>query len=87
MQKTSTLMVRSDEESKALLASAAEFRQVSVSDYVRSIVVGQAKRELVAAQSQTIAMTDRRTTRRHFIFWRYTESCSDPRRTCHRFYS
>ena len=57
MQKTSSLMVRLDEESKSLLASAAELRQISVSDYVRSIVVGQAKRELAAAQSQTIAMT------------------------------
>lgn len=57
MQKTSSLMVRLDEESKSLLMSAAELRQISVSDYVRSIVVGQAKRELAAAQSQTIAMT------------------------------
>lgn len=35
MQKTSSLMVRLDEESKSLLASAAELRQVSVSDYWR----------------------------------------------------
>ncbi len=57
MPKNSSLMVRLDEESKALLASAAELRKVSVSDYVRSIVVSQARRELAAAESHVISMT------------------------------
>ena len=57
MRKSSSLMVRLDEESKALLASAAELRKVSVSDYVRSIVVGQARRELAAAGANVISMT------------------------------
>ena len=57
MPKNSSLMVRLDEESKALLASAAELRKVSVSDYVRSIVVSQARRELAAAEAQVISMT------------------------------
>jgi uncharacterized protein (DUF1778 family) len=57
MQKNSSLMVRLDEESKALLASAAELRKVSVSDYVRSIVVSQARRELAAAEAQMISLT------------------------------
>ncbi|XZE17664.1 DUF1778 domain-containing protein [Pirellulaceae bacterium SH449] len=57
MQKNSSLMVRLDEESKALLASAAELRKVSVSDYVRSIVVGQARRELAAAEARMISLT------------------------------
>ncbi len=57
MQKTNSLMVRLDEQSKALLQAAAELRQISVSDYVRSIMVQQATRELAAAKSQTIAMT------------------------------
>lgn len=57
MQKTSSLMVRLDEESKALLTSAAELRKVSVSDYVRSIVVGQARRELAAAEAKLISLT------------------------------
>ncbi len=57
MQKTSSLMVRMDEESKALLTAAAELRQVSVSDYVRSVMVQQASRELAAADAKTIAMT------------------------------
>lgn len=50
-------MVRLDEQSKALLAAAADLRRISVSDYVRSIVVRQAERELAAADAQTIAMT------------------------------
>ena len=57
MQKNSSLMVRLDEESKALLASAAELRKISISDYVRSIVVGQARRELAAAKAHVISMT------------------------------
>lgn len=56
MQKSSSLMVRLDEESKALLASAAELRKVSVSDYVRSTVIGQARRELAAADARVISM-------------------------------
>ncbi len=57
MQKTSSLMVRMDEDSKALLTAAAALRQVSVSDYVRSVMVQQASRELAAADAKTIAMT------------------------------
>ncbi|QDV54589.1 DUF1778 domain-containing protein [Rosistilla oblonga] len=57
MQKTSSLMVRLDEQSKATLSAAAELRRISVSDYVRSVVVGQAERELAAAEAQTVAMT------------------------------
>jgi uncharacterized protein (DUF1778 family) len=57
MQKTNSLMVRLDDQAKALLQAAAELRQVSVSDYVRSVMMQQAARELAAAQSRTIAMT------------------------------
>lgn len=57
MRKNSSLMVRLDEESKALLVSAAELRKISVSDYVRSIVVGQAKRELAAAEAEVVSMS------------------------------
>ena len=50
-------MVRMDDESKAVLVAAAELRQISVSDYVRSVMVQQASRELAAADSKTIGMT------------------------------
>lgn len=58
MRKSVSLMVRLDQESKDLLAAAAELRRVSVSDYVRSVMVGQAARELAAANSQTIALSE-----------------------------
>jgi len=50
-------MVRLDDESKAYLARAAELRRVSVSDYVRSVTVAQARREVLASREQTVAMT------------------------------
>jgi uncharacterized protein (DUF1778 family) len=50
-------MVHLDEESEAMLTAAAELRRISVSDYVRSVVVGQAERELATAESHTIGMT------------------------------
>lgn len=53
----SPLMVRLDSESKSVLAQAAELRQISVSDYVRSVTVSQARREVEAADRQTIALT------------------------------
>ena len=57
MLKSTSLMVRMDEESKALLTAAAELRKMSVSDYVRSVMVEQAARELASADAKTIAMT------------------------------
>ncbi len=53
----SPLMVRLDEQSKAYLNAAAQLRQISVSDYVRTITVSQARREVEAARSQTISLT------------------------------
>ena len=53
----SPLMVRLDDDSKRCLAEAAGLRRVSVSDYVRTVTVPQARREVRAAGEQTIAMT------------------------------
>jgi uncharacterized protein (DUF1778 family) len=53
----SPLMVRLDEESKSFLARAAKLRRISVSDYVRSVTVAQARREINAADRQTIALS------------------------------
>ena len=58
-------MVRLDEDSKKILAQAAELRQISVSDYVRTITVGQARREVTSALAQTIAMS----TDEQLAFW------------------
>ena len=53
----SPLMVRLDAASKTVLSEAAKLRKISVSDYVRTIVVAQARREVEAAPARTIAMS------------------------------
>jgi uncharacterized protein (DUF1778 family) len=50
-------MVRLDDESKACLAQAAKLRGISLSDYVRAVTVPQARREVLAAREQTLALT------------------------------
>lgn len=55
--RPSPLMVRLDEDGKAVLAQAAKLRQISISDYVREVTVSQARREVLAAGQQTIALT------------------------------
>lgn len=52
-----SLMVRLDEESKSLLTKAAASRRISVSDYVRTVTVAQARRELASAETGVIALT------------------------------
>ena len=54
---TSPLMVRLDEESKQCLFAAAELRQISVSDYVRTVTVAQARREVRAARENVVTLT------------------------------
>ncbi len=55
--KTANLMVRVDLPSKQVIAHAARIRGVSASDYVRSVVVGQARREVEEARTRTILLT------------------------------
>jgi uncharacterized protein (DUF1778 family) len=50
-------MVRLDKESKTYLSEAAQLRRISVSDYVRTVTVAQARREVLAAREQTISLT------------------------------
>jgi uncharacterized protein (DUF1778 family) len=58
-------MVRLDDESKACLSEAAKLRGISLSDYVRTVTVPQARREVRAAREQTLAMTPAE----QFAFW------------------
>jgi uncharacterized protein (DUF1778 family) len=53
----SPLMVRLDDESKAYLAEAAQLRHISVSDYVRTVLVAQARKEVLAARDQIITLS------------------------------
>lgn len=55
--KVSPLMVRLDAESKQVLTDAAELRRISVSDYVRTVTIAQARREVASARDQTILLT------------------------------
>jgi uncharacterized protein (DUF1778 family) len=50
-------MVRLDKESKEYLVRAAKLRKISVSDYVRTVTVAQARQEVLAALEQTISLT------------------------------
>ncbi len=52
-----SLMVRLDDDSKACLVQAAKLRGISLSDYVRTVTVPQARREVIAAGEQTLALT------------------------------
>jgi uncharacterized protein (DUF1778 family) len=63
---TSPLMVRLDAESKQALAAAAQLRRVSVSDYVRTVTVAQARREVASALDQTILLSPDE----QLAFWR-----------------
>ena len=56
-QKASPLMVRLDSESKQALTDAAELRRISVSDYVRTVTVAQARREVASARQQTVLLS------------------------------
>jgi uncharacterized protein (DUF1778 family) len=58
-------MVRLDEESKTCLAEAAQLRQISLSDYVRTVMVPLARREVDAAREQVITLTPEEQLR----FW------------------
>jgi uncharacterized protein (DUF1778 family) len=53
----SPLMVRLDKESKAFLTKAAALRRLSVSDYVRTITIAQARKDVEAAQSNVLSLS------------------------------
>jgi uncharacterized protein (DUF1778 family) len=65
-EKASPLMVRLDAESKQALTDAAELRRISVSDYVRTVTVAQARREVASAREQTVLLSPDE----QLAFWR-----------------
>jgi uncharacterized protein (DUF1778 family) len=62
----SPLMVRLDAEGKQCLAEAAAMRQVSVSDYVRTVTVAQARREVRASREQMVVLR----AEEQLVFWK-----------------
>ena len=55
--KTENLMIGVDRTSKGIIAKAARLRGVSASDYVRTVVVSEARREVKESQSQTLTLS------------------------------
>lgn len=53
----SPLNIQLDVESNRALTAAARLRRISVSDYVRSVAVAQARREVASAREQTILLS------------------------------
>lgn len=53
----SPLMVRVSVADKQVLSKAAELRRISVSDYVRTVTLPQAQREVKSAKEQVISLT------------------------------
>ena len=62
----SPLMVRLDRTSKAVLTKAAKLRGISLSDYVRTVTVAQARREVDSARRQVTTLT----AEKQLAFWR-----------------
>jgi uncharacterized protein (DUF1778 family) len=52
-----SLIVRLDQESKRSLSLAAQLRQMTMRDYVRTVTVAQARREVDAARQQVLSLT------------------------------
>ncbi|MBI3461471.1 MAG: DUF1778 domain-containing protein [Planctomycetes bacterium] len=55
--KTTSLVIRFDQESRSCLARAAELRQISVSEYVRTVAVAQARCEVEGTVESAIVLT------------------------------
>jgi uncharacterized protein (DUF1778 family) len=64
--KSENLMVRVDRTSKSVITAAARLRGVSASDYVRSVVAAQARRELEEARTRTIRLS----AEEQLAFWK-----------------
>ncbi len=54
---TATLMVRLPPKAKDLIVRAAKLRGITTSDYVRSVIVAQAREQVEQAESHIVGMT------------------------------
>jgi uncharacterized protein (DUF1778 family) len=69
----SPLMVRLDGKSKDVLVEAARLRGISVSDYVRTVTVPQARREVASAQDWSLVLT----AEEQLAFWQALQAAPD----------
>jgi uncharacterized protein (DUF1778 family) len=65
-----TLNMRLDDESKAAIAKAAALRGINITDYIRAVLVGQARREVDAAEQHVF----RPTADEQLLLWQALES-------------
>lgn len=63
--KAANLMVRVDPATKSVVTRAATLRGISTSDYVRTVLVAQARREVAEARTRTITLS----AEEQFAFW------------------
>ncbi len=71
--KDSSMMIRMDAKGKDCIVRAAHHRGISVSGYVRNVVVAQARLELEGAERSVIAMTPEE----QLLFWKALKSAPD----------
>lgn len=71
---TTTLQARLDPESKRALEKAAKLRHVSLSDYVRLVLVPTARREVAMANQEVVQMTADEQER----FWMALQKSATP---------
>ena len=64
--KSANLMIRLDRQGKKLVQQVALSRGVSTSDYVRSVVLANARRDLLEAERNVIALS----AEDQLAFWR-----------------
>ena len=56
-EKTQILQARIDKKNKDLVVKAAKLRSMPTSDYVRSIVIEQARKEVDCAEKEVLQLT------------------------------
>ncbi|MBL8954727.1 MAG: DUF1778 domain-containing protein [Myxococcaceae bacterium] len=57
MSKSENLMIRVDRPSKTVITRAARLRGISASDYVRSVVVAHARRDLEESKAHSLKLS------------------------------
>ena len=71
---TRTLNMRLDAAGKEAIARAAALRRISISDYIRAVLVTQAERETAASRSGVIALSRAEQTE----FWNALQAPANP---------
>lgn len=74
MEADNSIVVPVDNASRAILNEAAELRQLSVSDYVRTVMLEHARRELASNDDRCIELT----TDEQLQYWNALTEPSSP---------